>query len=89
MCDPIWQVTSRSCEMESQLYTLLYLLVTFTHELRRKTAGAGDSLHESELRVCSLVGYRTLRPQDTSAPDQGKVGTLRTQDNSDETQLHW
>jgi len=23
-----------------------------------------------------------------SAPDRGKVGTLRTQDNSDETQLH-
>ena len=35
----------------------------------------------------SSGGYRTLRPQDTSAPDRGKLGILRTQDNSDETLL--
>jgi len=42
----------------------------------------------SDTSATRYFGTGAKVSQDTSAPDQGKVETLRTQDNPDETQLH-
>ena len=73
--------------------------ISKVHKIASWVHAKAGNLNSSRPRSCfvmkrwiwlqvTYLRYRTLRPQDTSAQDRGKVGTLRTQCDSDETQLH-